>query len=204
MIGNYKLATGHPSGIIFTGILPNITFSNMNITNVWKGGLRLQNKTLNLALFSKRNFTICVVMQLWLNRSMYIKTIMSNGAHEKPHLIFDKTTKTLKLETNALRVGATNETSMTLLNSFNSKRVVFWLTKKFAGGNPPVTASISNYSSTLTLNSALASQSNYTFRILSDDAVIHKVMYSPNFYDLDSVQFHTIMMQEKLNGSYVL
>ena len=82
MIGNYKLATGHPSGIIFTGILPNITFSNMNITNVWEGGLRLQNKTLNLALFSKRNFTICVVMQLWLNRSMYIKTIMSNGAHE--------------------------------------------------------------------------------------------------------------------------
>ena len=129
---------------------------------------------------------------------------MSNGAHEKPHFIFDKTTKTLKLETNALRVGATNETSITLLNSFNSKRVVFWLTKKFAGGNPPVTASISNYSSTLTLNSALASQSNYTFRIFSDDAVIHKVMYSPNFYDLDSVQFHTIMMQEKLNGSYVL
>ena len=38
--GNYKLATG-PSGFIFTSVNPNITFSQMNITNVWEGGLRL-------------------------------------------------------------------------------------------------------------------------------------------------------------------
>ena len=81
---------------------------------------------------------------------------------------------------------------------------MFWLTKKGTGATPTVKASISNYSATLTLNSALSSQSNYTFRISSDDAVIHKVMYSTNFFDLDSVQFHTIMMQEKLNGSYIL
>ena len=129
---------------------------------------------------------------------------MSNGAHEKPHLIHDKTTKKLKLQTNGLRVGTTNETSITLLNSFNGKRVVFWLTQKGTGLTPTVKASISNYSVTLTLNSALASQSNYTFRMFSEDAVIHKVMYTPNFYDFDSTQFHTIMMQEKLNGSYVL
>ena len=129
---------------------------------------------------------------------------MSNEAHEKSHLIYDKTTEKLKLQTNGLRVGATNETSITLLNSFNVKPVVFWLTKKGAGATPTVNASISNYSAALTLNSALASQNNYTFRIFSDDAIIHKVMYSPNFYDLDSIQFHKIMMQEKLNGSYVL
>ena len=127
-VGIYKIATGHPSGIIYRGLLPNISFSNMNIANVWESGLRIQNKTLNLALFSKRSFTLCVVMQLWLNRSMYIKTFMSNGAHEKPHLIHDKTTKKLKLQTNGLRVGTTNETSITFLNSFNGKRVVFWLT----------------------------------------------------------------------------
>ena len=34
--------------------------------------MRIQNKKLNLALFSKRSFTICVVMQLWLNRSIMI------------------------------------------------------------------------------------------------------------------------------------
>ena len=101
-------------------------------------------------------------------------------------------------------MGATNETSITLLNSFNVKPVVFWLTKKGAGATPTVNASISNYFAALTLNSALASQNNYTLRIFSDDAIIHKVMYSPNFYDLDSIQFHKIMMQEKLNGSHVL
>ena len=105
----------------------------MNIANIEKGGLRLQNKTLNLNLFSKKSFTICVVMQLWLNRSMSIKTFMRNEAEEKPHLIYDKTTKKLTLQTNGLKVGTTNETSVTLLNSFNGKRVVFWLTKKGTG-----------------------------------------------------------------------
>ena len=84
--GIYKIAE-RPSGVIFYGLLPNITFFNTNIANIWEGGSRIQNKLLNLALFRKRSFTICVVMQLWLNRSMYIKTIISNGAHEKPHLI---------------------------------------------------------------------------------------------------------------------
>ena len=176
----------------------------MNIANVWKDGLRLQNKQLNLNLYSKKSFTICVVMQLWLNRSMYIKTFMRNGADEKPHLIYDKTTKKLKLQTNGLKVGSTNETSITLLNSFNGKCVVIWLTKKGMGATPTVKASVSNHSATLTLSSALASQSNYTFRISSEDAVINKVMYSPNFYDLDSEQFHRITLQEELNGSYVL
>ena len=115
-----------------------------------------------------------------------------------------KTTKKLTLQTNGLRAGSTNETSITLLNSFNDKRVVFWLTKKGTGGDLTVKASISNYSGTLTLSSAVASQSKYTFRISSEDAVINKIIYSPNFYDLDSEEFRQIMMQEKLKGSYVL
>ena len=188
----YKLATEQPSGVV--------TFSRMNIANIQEGGLRLQNKQLNLALFSKKSFTICVVMQLWLNRSMFTKTFMSNGTHEKPHLIYDKTTKKLTLQTNGLRAGSTNETSITLLNSFDGKRVVFWITKKGTGATPTVKASISNYSSTLTLNSSLASQSNYIFRIFSEDAVIHKVMTLQIFM----ISIDTIMIQEKPNGSYFM
>ena len=199
----YKIQT-RPSGVVFIGLLPNIHFANMFIANIEEGGLRIQNKPISLRLFGKKSFTLCVVMQLWLNRSMYIKTFMRDGADEMPHLIYDKTSKKLKLQTNGLRAGSTNETSITLLNSFNGKRVVFWLTKKGTGGNFTVKTSVSNYSGTLTLSSELASQSNYTFRISSEDAVIHKVMYSPNFYDLDSHEFHTILLQEKLSGSYVL
>ena len=155
---------GQPSGIVINGLLPNIYFTNMNIANIWEGGLRIQNKPVSLTLFGKKSFTLCVVMRLWLNRSMYIKTFMRNEADEKPRLIYHKTTKKLTLQTNGLKAGSTNETSITLLNSFNDKRVVFWLTKKGTGGDLTVKASISNHSATLTLSSALASQSNYTFR----------------------------------------
>ena len=158
--GIYKIAE-RQSGIIFMGLIPNITFHTMNIANVWEGGLRIQNKPLSLALFSRRSFTICVVMQLWLNRSVYIKMIMSNAAHKKPHWIYDKTTKKLKLQTNGLRVGTTNETSITSLNSFNGKRFVFWLTKKGRGATPTVKASISNHSATLTLNLKVTTHSEY-------------------------------------------
>ena len=81
---------------------------------------------------------------------------------------------------------------------------MFWLTKKGTEFDLTVKASVSNYSGTLTLSSAVASQSNYTFRISSEDATIYKIMYSPNFYDLDSHEFHTILVQEKMNGSYIL
>ena len=175
----------------------------MNIANIWEGGLRIQYKPVSLGLLGKRSFTLCVVMRLWLNRSMYIKTFMRNEADEKPHLIYDKTTKKLTLQTNGLKAGSTNETSITLLNSFNDERVVFWLTKKDTGGDLTVKASFSNHSATLTLSSALASQSNYTFRISSEDAVIYKIMYTPNFHDPDSIEFHQ-MIQEKLNASYVI
>ena len=195
---NYKLTLG-ASVITFTGINPNTTFPQMNIANVQEGGLTLRNQTLDLTLFSKKGFTICVVMQLWLNRSMSIKTIMGNGAYEKPHLIYDRTTKKLKLQTS----GDDGEDSFTVLNSFNGKRVVFWPTKKGAGFRLVVKASICNHSATLRLSS-LAPQSNYTFKIFSEDAVIHQVLYSPNVYNFDSMQYHKIMIQEKLSGSYIL
>ena len=117
-------------------------------------------------------------------------------------MFYDKTTKKLKLQTNGH--GSTNETSITLLNSFNGKRVVFWLTKKGTGVDLTAKASISNHSGTLTLSSTLTSQSTYTFRIFSEDTVIYRVMYTPNFHDFDSLEFDRIMLQEKLSGSYVL
>ena len=43
---------------MISGILPNIYFPRMDITNVLEGGLRLHNTTLRLELFSKRSFTL--------------------------------------------------------------------------------------------------------------------------------------------------
>ena len=82
------------------------------------------------------------------------------------------------------------ETSITLPNGFNGKRVVFWLTRQgSSGGATVVKASVSNHCSTLTQNSNLAaSGGDYKFKIMSQDAVIYKIMYSPNFYAFDSKQ----------------
>ena len=63
---------------------------------------------------------------------------------------------------------------------------------------------ISNYASTLTQQSNPIPSGRETFKISSEDSVIHKVMYSPNFYDFYSEQYHKKMIQEKLNGSYIL
>ena len=43
---------------------------------------------------------------------------MSNGTYEKPHLIFDKTTKKLTLQSDGLRDGSNNETSIPVLKQF--------------------------------------------------------------------------------------
>ena len=62
---------------------------------------------------------------------------------------------------------------------------------------------ISNYSSTLTLANSNHTAQQY-FDFTTEDGVISKIMFSPNFYDFDSEQFHRVMIQEKLNGSYIL
>ena len=62
---------------------------------------------------------------------------------------------------------------------------------------------ISNYSSTLTLDSASYTTNQY-FDFTTEDGVLSKIMFSPNFYDFDSVPFHRVMIQEKINGSYIL
>ena len=89
---NYKLTMG-ASGITFTGINPNITFPQMNIADVQEGRLRLKNQTLKLILSSGMDFTICVVMQLWLNRAMSMKTFIDGSNNERPHLIYSSAKK---------------------------------------------------------------------------------------------------------------
>ena len=87
-----------------------------------------------------------------------------------------------------------------MLSSFNGKKIVLWLTEDFSAN--VTKANISDYNSTLTIPTV-----NYTneqeFEFTTQDGVLSKLMYSPNFYDTDSEQFHKVMLQEKLSGSYV-
>ena len=62
---------------------------------------------------------------------------------------------------------------------------------------------ISNYSAILSLQ-IVRYTNEQEFEFTTQDGVLSKIMYSPNFYDTDSEQYHKVMLQEKLNGSYVI
>ena len=86
---NYKLTLG-ASGITFTGINPNLTFPQTTISNVEANGLRFQRQALTLTLSHSPNFTLCVVMQLWLNRRFMIEFQVKNYI-DRPRLRYDTT-----------------------------------------------------------------------------------------------------------------
>ena len=86
-------------------------------------------------------------------------------------------------------------------SSFNGQKIVLWLTENFDTNVTKV--KISNYSSTKTIP-AVQYNVNQRWKFTTEDGVLNKLMYSPNFYDFDSEQFHKVMLQGKLSGSYIL
>ena len=64
-------------------------------------------------------------------------------------------------------------------------------------------AKISNYSAILSLSTTNHSI-NQKFTFTTQDGVLSKIMFTNNFYDTDSEQYHKVLLQEKLDGSYVM
>ena len=86
-------------------------------------------------------------------------------------------------------------------SDFDGKKIVIWLIENFNANITKV--KISNYSSILSLPSVrYTNEQHFSFR--TEDGVLSKIMYSPNFYDDDSEQYHKVMLQEKLNGTYIV
>ncbi|CAH3179240.1 unnamed protein product [Porites evermanni] len=84
---------------------------------------------------------------------------------------------------------------------FDGKIIVVWLAEDLSANVTKV--SISNYSATLTIP-AVNYIANQHWKFTTEDGVLLKLMYSPKFYDTDSEQYHKVMLQEKLNGSYIM
>ena len=81
------------------------------------------------------------------------------------------------------------------------KKLFLWLIENFDSGVTKV--KVSNYSAALTIPSVLYANDQY-WKISTDDGVLSRIMSSPKFYDFDSDEYHKVMIQEKLNGSYIL
>ena len=197
---NYELKRG-ASGIIISGLnhfhsLNGITIPNKDISNIKKEGLNINNYTITLNPSDNfRNYTLCLVFYHWDNRDFaLVKKNKQNNQHLMS-LSYTKAAGYLTLLTSSKRQF------FSLPNSFNGKKIVLWLAHSV---DTIVTkANLSNYSSTLTIDSA-----NYVpdqdFDFTTEDGIMNKILFSPNFYDFDSEPFKRIMIQEKLNGSYIL
>ena len=184
------------SGVVFNSLVPNITFPNKQLSNIGKEGLNVNNFTITFNPSGNfTNFTLCIIFYHWSNRDFALSKKNKQNNQDLLSLTFTKAAGYLTLLSNLKRQF------ISLPNSFNGKKIVIWLTQSVDSIVSKV--KISNFTSTLTLDTA-SYATDQKFDFITDDGVLSKIMFSPNFYDFDSVQFHRVMMQEKINGSYVL
>ena len=179
------------SGVVINSLHPNITIPNKHLSDIRKEGLNITNYNISFnPSKSFTNFTLCMVFYHWSNRDF----ALAKNDQNLLNLTFTKAAGYLTLFSN------NGNTFFSLPSSFDGKRIVLWLTQSV---DTIVTkVNISNHSTTLTLAKA-SHTANQSFDFTTEDGVLSKIMFSPNFYDFDSDQFHKVMLQEKINGSYV-
>ena len=183
-------------GVMINSLKPNITLPhNKDLSEITEKGLHINGYNITFSPLHSSKYTLCIVFSHWRNRSFTLTKYLSTNNNILVKLDYNKSNNKV-----TLTVNKTTQ-NFTILSSFNGKFIVLWLTENL---NANVTkASISNYSSTLTIP-AVNYNANQRWKFTTEDGVLNKLMYSPNFYDTDSEQFHKVMLQEKLNGSYVM
>ena len=190
----YGLSRGS-LGVIINSLRPNITLLNKDLRNIKKEGLNVNGYDVTFSPSFSSKYTLCIVFYHWRNRSFSLtKRNVSNNVIST-NLNYDETNNSLNLSINR----ATRSYSMP--SSFNGKKIVLWLTENFYTNVSK--ASISNYSSKLTISAAQYSIRQF-WKFTTEDGELDKLIFSPKFYDFDSEQFHKVMLQEKLNGSYIV
>ena len=131
----------------------------------------------------------------WRNRNFSIKKKDLNSKATLLNLYYTTTGNTINLVVNNVRKH------LTMMNIFNGKKIVIWLAEDFSQNITKT--KISNYNAILSLPTVRYTNEQ-EFEFTTADGVLNKIMFSPNFYDTDSEQYHKVMLQEKLNGSYVV
>ena len=184
------------SGVIINSVKPNITLPpNKDLDEIKKDGLNVNGYDVTFSPTHSSKSTLCIVFTHWRNRSFTLTKYLSTNNNILVKLNYDKTNNKVTLTVNR----ATQ--NFTMLSEFSGKIIVLWLTENFDSNVTKV--KISNYSATLSIP-AVFYNVNQRWKFTTEDGVLNKLMYSPNFYDDNSEQYHKVMIQEKLNGSYVV
>ena len=199
---NYKLSKTS-SGIVFRYLssssgntLRDMGIPLRTIDDIKKEGLNLNDYNIS---FSPPDFitkyTLCLIFYHWRNRNFSLKKKDTNSNTTLLDLYYTTSGNTVNLVVNNQR------RQLTLPSDFNGKKIVIWLAEDFSQNITKV--KISNYSAILSLQ-AVRYTNEQNFEFTTQDGILSKIMFSPNFYDTSSEQYHKVMLQEKLNGSYVL
>ena len=184
------------SGVIINSLKPNITLPpNKDLSEIKYRGLNVNGYDVTFSPSHSSKSTLCIVFSHWRNRSFTLTKYLSTNNNILVKLNYDKSNNKV-----TLTVNKTTQ-NFTMPSSFNGKIIVLWLTENFSAN--VTKASISNYSSTLTIP-AVHYNVNQRWKFTTEDGVLNKLMYSPNFYDTDSEQYHKVILQEKLSGSYIV
>ena len=184
------------SGIIINSLKPNITLPpNKDLDEITEKGLHVNGYDVTFSPPHSSKSTLCIVFTHWRNRSFTLTKYLSTNNNILVKSDYNKTNNKV-----TLTVGKTTQ-NFTMPGSFNGKIIVVWLAENLSANATKV--SISNYSGTLTIP-AVNYNANQRWKFTSEDGVLLRLMYSPNFYDTDSEQYHKVMLQEKLNGSYIM
>ena len=191
------------SGVVFNSLSSitgnssrNITLPTKTIDNIKDGRLNVNGYNICYSSASKlTSYTLCLVFTLWRNRNFNITKKDVNSNQTLLFLYYLNVNNTLNLH-----IGNTRK-NIPISSSFNGKKLVLWLTESISDHVTKV--KISNYSAEIVAN-VVSHSSNQKFEFLNQDGVIEKFMYSPNVYNTDSIEYHNVILQEKLNGSYIL
>ena len=199
---SYKLSST-ASGIVFNNLssssgntLSDMGIPTKTIDDIRKEGLNVSGYTIGFSPpIGITKYTLCIVFYHWRNRNFSIKKKDSNSGATLLNLFYTTTGNIVSLVVNNVR------REFTMLSSFNGQKIVIWLTENFNSNITKV--KISNYSAILSLQTVRYTREQ-VFEFSTKGGVLSKIMYSPNFYDTDSEQYHKVMLQEKLNGSYIM
>ena len=195
----YRLTRGS-SGVVINGVFPsfanlinNIDIPLRHLRDIRKDGLDIFNYVISIPIPSYiSDYTLCFVFYHCRNRSF---SLTKKNSSILLKLNYSKNNHKLTLTS-----GSTSQ-NITLPISFNGKKIAIWLVEKSSSNITKV--NISNYSSIISIPVVQRYNQEY-FEFTSEGGVINKIMLSKNFYDFDSEQYHKIMIQEKLNGSYIV
>ena len=200
---NYGLVSG-ASGVVFNSLISisgnsarNISISpNKTIDYIKKGGFNVGGSNVNFSPSSGvTKYTLFIVFYHWRNRNF---SLIKKNPHSSNTLVkinYDKTNNKVNLT-----IHRTTQ-SITMPSSFNGKKIVLYIyIYSFSEGVTKV--KLSDYSGTITMSAVNYNQIQQ-FIFTTEDGVLSKILFSSNFYDIHSDQYHKVMLQEKLDGAYI-